>query len=101
MSNYFSKIPDFEYVSRLSGAKISDYVPVKNLFKRGMLRPDILENIAYFKKYSIKGDDRPYNVAEDFYQDSSLDWLVLTSNNIINIQTEWPMSQRDFDRFLL
>ena len=36
-----------------------------------------------------------------FYQDSSLDWLVLTSNNIINIQTEWPMTQRDFDRFLL
>ena len=101
MSNYFKQIPDFEYVSRLPDAKISDYIAVKNLFKKGELRPDIFQDLATFQKYQIKGDDRPDNVAEDFYQDSSLDWLVLTSNNIINIQTEWPMTQRDFDRFLL
>ena len=101
MSNYFKQVPDFEYVSRLPDAKISDYIAVKNFFKKAELRPDIFQSLATFQKYQIKGDDRPDNVAEDFYQDSSLDWLVLTSNNIINIQTEWPMSQRDFDRFLL
>ena len=101
MSNYFKQVPDFEYVSRLPDAKISDYIAVKNLFKKAELRPDIFQDLSTFQKYQIKGDDRPDNVAEDFYQDSSLDWLVLTSNNIINIQTEWPMSQRDFDRFLL
>ena len=101
MSNYFKQVPDFEYVSRLPDAKISDYIAVKNLFKKGELRPDIFQDLSTFQKYQIKGDDRPDNVAEDFYQDSSLDWLVLTCNNIINVQTEWPMSQRDFDRFLL
>lgn len=101
MSNYFKQVPDFEYVSRLPDAKISDYIAVKNLFKKAELRPDIFQDLSTFQKYQIKGDDRPDNVAEDFYQDSSLDWLVLTSNNIINIQTEWPMTQRDFDRFLL
>ena len=101
MSNYFKQVPDFEYVSRLPDAKISDYIAVKNLFKNAELRPDIFQDLSTFQKYQIKGDDRPDNVAEDFYQDSSLDWLVLTCNNIINVQTEWPMSQRDFDRFLL
>ena len=101
MSNYFKQVPDFEYVSRLPDAKISDYIAVKNLFKKAELRPDIFQDLSTFQKYQIKGDDRPDNVAEDFYQDSSLDWLVLTCNNIINVQTEWPMSQRDFDRFLL
>ena len=101
MSNYFKQVPDFEYVSRLPDAKISDYIAVKNLFKKAELRPDIFQDLSTFQKYQIKGDDRPDNVAEDFYQDSSLDWLVLTCNNIINFQTEWPMSQRDFDRFLL
>ena len=33
MSNYFSLLPNFEYVSRLPDAKISDYVTVKNIFK--------------------------------------------------------------------
>ena len=101
MSNYFKQLPDFEYVSRLPDAKISDYITVKNLFKKGELRPDIFQDLATFQKYQIKGDDRPDNVAQDFYQDSSLDWLVLTCNNVVNIQTEWPLTQRDFDGFLL
>ena len=101
MSNYFQQIPDFEYVSRLPDAKISDYIKVKNLFKRGELRSYIFQDLATFEKYQIMGDDRPDNVANKFYQDSDLDWLVLICNNIINVQTEWPLMQRDFERFLL
>ena len=101
MSNYFNQIPDFEYVSRLHDAKISDYITVKNLFKRAFLREDIYQNLTFFTKYSIKGNDRPDNVAAEIYQDSSLDWLVLLTNNIINIPNEWPLSQDDFNRYLL
>lgn len=101
MSDYFNRVPDFEYVSRLPDSKISDYITVKNLFKRGKLREDIIENLAVFTKYKIKGDDRPDNVANEFYGDPELDWLVLISNNIINIQTEWPMTPNVFDSFLL
>jgi len=101
MSNYFNQIPNFEYVSRLPGAKISDYITVKNFFKKGKLRDDIFDDLSVFTKYQIIGDDRPDNVAYDYYEDASLDWLVLVSNNIINIQTEWPLSQRDFDRYML
>ena len=101
MSDYFSKVPNFEYVSRLPDAHISDYITVKNLFKRGALEQDILENLAFHTKYKIHGDDRPDNVAYDYYGSSTLDWLVLTCNNIVNIQSEWPMLQNDFDRFLL
>jgi hypothetical protein len=101
MSNYFSRVPNFEYVSRLPDAKIGDYAIVKNLFKKGKLREDIFQNLAFFTKYQIKGNDRPDNVAFEVYQDSSLDWLVLICNNILNIQTEWPLPQTDFDRFVL
>ena len=101
MSDYFRNVPDFDYVSRLPSAKISDYITVKNFFKRGFLREDIFQELSFFTKYQIKGDDRPDNVAWNFYQESQLDWLVLTCNNIVNIQTEWPLKQTDFDRFLL
>ena len=99
--NYFKKVPDFAYVSRLPNAKIGDYIIVKNLFKRGAIEPDILENLAFHTKYEIKGDDRPDNVAFEVYGESGMDWLILLCNNIINIQTEWPMLQNDFDEFLL
>ena len=101
MSNYFNLIPDFEYVSRLPNAKIGDYVNVKNLFKRVFLREDIYQNLTFFKKYSVIGDDRPDNVAAEVYKDSTLDWLILLANNIINIPSEWPLPQADFDRYLV
>jgi len=102
MSSYFRRVPNFEYVSRDSNAKnISDYVPVKNLFKRGKLREDIFGNLSFFEKYSIIGDERPDNVAFKFYDDETLDWIILLSNNILNIQDEWPMTQRLFDKVML
>ena len=101
MSSYFQRVPDFNYVSRLPDSKIGDYVRVKNLFKKGKLREDIFQNLAFFEKYKIIGDDRPDNVAFEIYDDSSLDWVILLSNNILNIQSEWPLPQTDFDRFVL
>jgi len=101
MPSYFRQVPDFEYVSRLPDAKIGDYAPLKNLFKKGKLREDIFQDLAFFTKYQIKGNDRPDNVAFEVYDDSSLDWLVLLCNNIINIQTEWPLPQQQFDDYML
>jgi len=101
MSDYFNRLPDFEYVSRLPDAQISDYITVKNFFKKGKLREDIFQDLAFFTKYQIRGNDRPDNVAFEIYGDSSLDWLVLTCNNVINIQTEWPLPQQQFDNYLL
>jgi len=101
MSGYFKNVPDFDYVNRLPNSGISDYIKVKNLFKKGYLREDIFQDTTVFTKYEIHGDDRPDNVAYEVYNNSSLDWLVLQCNNIINIQSEWPMVQQDFDRYLL
>ena len=101
MSNYFNRLPNFEYVNRLPDAKISDYIQVKNLFKKGVIREDIFQDITFFTKYQIQGDDRPDNVAAKVYGDPTLDWIVLQSNNMINVQTEWPLSQNRFDEYCL
>lgn len=101
MAAYFRGIPDFDYISRLPDAKISDYITVKNLFKRGKLREDIFGDLQFFTKYKIIGDERPDNVAYKIYNDSSLDWVILLSNNILNIQAEWPLTQESFDKMLI
>ena len=98
---YFRQIPDFNYVSRTPNSQIGDYTRVKNLFRRVTIREDIFQDAAFFEKYQIKGDDRPDIVADEIYGDPELDWLVLIANNVINVQTEWPMSQLAFDEYLL
>jgi hypothetical protein len=98
---YFRQVPDFEYISRNTGrTNISDYVAVKNLFKRAKIRDDIGNNLSYFTKYKIIGDDRPDTVAYKLYEDSTLDWVVLLSNNIHNVYTEWPLSQDAFFKYI-
>ena len=98
---YFNYIPDFNYVDRNPNAKLGDQVKVKNLFRRIKLREDIFQDSTVFEKYQIRGDDRPDNVANQFYGRPDYDWIVLVSNNIVNIQTEWPMPQNTFDTFIL
>ena len=103
MSNpYFRNIPNFEYVNRTKdGQFISNYTQVKNFFKKGRMREDIFQDLTIFEKYNIKGDDRPDNVANEIYGDPALDWVVLTSNNIVNIYNEWPLSQQVFEDYIL
>lgn len=98
---YFRYIPNFEYVNRLKDNKtLSEFIIVKNLFKRASINSNVISNLSYFTKYQIIGDERPDNIAFKIYGDQYLDWLVLICNNIINFQDEWPMSQQSFDNYV-
>jgi len=98
---YFSNLTDLLYVNRTEDARSEgDYSVVKNFFKRAKLREDIFQDLAFFTKYIVIGDDRPDNVAARIYDDPTLDWVVLMSNNIVNVQSEWPMSQGDFNTYI-
>ena len=100
--SYFRQVPDLEYVNRTKGnTDISNYITVKNLFKRGRLRPDIFGNLNFFNKYKIIGNERPDNIAFKEYGDSNLDWVILIANNILNLQDEWPLPQNSLDEILL
>jgi len=101
MSNYFKQLPNFDYISRINERKSNrDFLEVKNLFRRAVVREDIFTNFMSFTKYKIEGDERPDQVAYNVYGDEDLDWVVLIANNIINVRDEWPMSQGDFNNYL-
>ena len=101
MSNYFKQLPNFDYISRINERRSNrDYLEVKNLFRRPIIREDIFTDFMSFTKYKIEGDERPDQVAYNVYGDEDLDWVVLLANNIINVRDEWPMSQGDFNNYL-
>ena len=98
---YFSNLTDFLYVNRtVDGRSEGDYSVVKNFFKRAKLRDDIFQDLAFFSKYTVIGDDRPDTVATKIYDDPTLDWVVLLSNNIVSIQSEWPLGQAAFNTYV-
>jgi len=101
MAKYFRNIPNFEYISRINERKSNrDFIAVKNLFRRAVIREDIFTDFMAFTKYKIVGDARPDEVAYEMYGTPNLDWVVLLANNIINVRDEWPLSQNDYENYL-
>ena len=93
MAHYFRRIPNFTTPSRLNNRSSNlDTTEVKNIFRRFKLRDDIASDFSAFEQYNIKGDERPDQVADLFYDDPTLDWVILTTNNIIDQKYSWPMS---------
>ena len=100
-NSYFRQLPELDYPSLVNDRNsVYDYQVVKNLFKRAVIRDDIFDEVTAFTKYSVKSDERPDQIAYNFYNDSGLDWVVLTTNNIIHVRDEWPMGNQDFLTYL-
>ena len=100
MSNYFRKLPNLDYPTLLKNKQSNtDYIETKNLFRRVKIREDLFSNFIVFDQYKIVGDERPDNVAEKVYGDDNLDWVILMSNNIIDVKNEWPMTQSDLNTY--
>ena len=101
MSNYFRRLPNLDYPSLLNSRESNtDYVQTKNLFRRVKIREDLFSNFMQFDRYKVQGDERPDTVSENVYGKSTLDWVILLSNNIIDIKNEWPLTQLQLNQFL-
>lgn len=93
---YFRELPNLLYPSYLSDKNSSlNYTEVKNLFRRVKLRDDLQNVLTLFNKYEIPEGSRPELVAEEFYGNPELDWVVLITAGIINVRDDWPLSDRD------
>jgi len=97
---YFRELPDVDYQSFLSDSLSSQsYLRVKNLFRRNKLRDDLSGVFTLFNKYEIPEGSRPELVAEEFYGDAELDWVVLLTAGILNVRDEWPLSNYNLYRY--
>ena len=99
---YFRELPNLLYQSFLPDKRSSlDYTEVKNLFRRVKLRDDLQNVFTMFNKYEIPDEFRPENVAEEFYGNDELDWVVLITANITNVRSQWPLNNRDIYQYSL
>ena len=87
---YFKYFPQLEILNRTKNETSSDETHiVTNLFKRVKIREDILGAVSAFEDYKIDPGERPDSIAEAYYGDPELDWVVLLSNNITNLENQW------------
>ena len=102
MANYFSYLPDvFVRTSSYRTGSNDPYVQAKNLFRRIKMRDDISDIILGFEKYIIQHNERPDQIAGRVYGNVEYDWVVLITNNIINIYDEWPMTEQEMYSYMV
>jgi len=100
--SYFRELPNFEYISNFPDQSFNDdYTITKNLFKRAKLREDIANAVTAFEYYQITDNERPDQVAQKVYNNSDLDWVILITNNITNLNDQWPLDNNSLYKYLL
>ena len=99
---YFRHLPNIAYQSPLSHKNRSDdYIVIKNIFRRTKLFDFLSSNVSVFQKFVIGDGARPDTVAEDLYGDSSLDFVVILTAGITNINHQWPIQDHQVYDFAL
>ena len=89
---YFTELPNILYQSPYPTKKSTgDYIAITNIFRRAKIFESLQNNIFLFDKYVIGDNERPDNVAENMYGDATLDYIVIISAGITNINHQWPL----------
>lgn len=100
--SYFRQLPNIQYQNFLINSTGSqDYLLMKNIFLRGKMRDDLKNNFTLFQQYSIKGDERPDEIAYDVYGSPNYDWVVLITAGIITYQNDYPLTSQELYDYTL
>jgi hypothetical protein len=93
---YFEPFPTIDYDIKKNGNKTE----VTNLFLRYKVLDVFKNQSAVYYNYSIKDGERPDVIAAKYYNDESLDWIILLVNNIVDPQFDWPLDLKSFDSYI-
>lgn len=90
MSNYFDAFPTITYQEK----------PVRNITLRVDILDDLRDDPYAFLPYTVMDGESPEEIANLYYGDPRLSWLVFLSNDIVDPNGQWPKSFRDFEETL-
>lgn len=93
---YFSHFPKVSYDVRGDG----NPQQMINITKRVRFRDYMKTNFVTYDFYDVKSGETPEYIANEFYGDPELHWVVLLANDIIDYYNEWPMTVPQFERYV-
>ena len=90
MAKFFSAFP----TAFFNGRAITD------LLVRIKAKESWLADPSVYYNYIYKDTDRPEHIAQKYYGDEDLHWIILITNNIFNPFFDFPISNLYFDRYI-
>lgn len=96
MSFFFKPFPTIKYDLKKNG----NTEVVTNIMLRFKIQEYLRSQTAVYYNYSIQDSDRPDTIAFKYYDDSTLDWVILMTNNISDPQYGWPLNYKNLTSFI-
>tara|TARA_Y100001951_G_C11194809_1_gene213654 strand:+ start:32 stop:550 length:519 start_codon:yes stop_codon:yes gene_type:complete len=93
---YFDSFPTISY--DVTGDK--NFKTIRDITTRIRFKSAIQNNTALFAKYDVKDGETPEAIAYREYGEANLHWIVLVFNDILDPRYDWPLSQRDLNKFV-
>lgn len=91
IETYFTRFPIIAYSN----------TDIRDLSRRVVLDNKIRNVPTVFYPYDIEHDQRSDMVAENYYKDPDLDWLIYLTNGIIDPYYGWYLTEEEFDKFII
>jgi len=88
---YFTNFPLIEY----GGSTARNILLKSEFFKQ------VINSAGAFYTYVVRNGERPDTIAYDYYGSSDYTWLVYLSNVIIDPYFEWPLTDLQFDEYIV
>lgn len=73
---------------------------VKNILLRVALREEIKNNLTIYDEYDVKDGETPEIVADKFYNDPTLHWVILHINEILDPRFSWVHSVNNLSLYV-
>jgi hypothetical protein len=92
--NYFQNLPKLIIREKQTSQIITDLLARVNIITT------LLQDPLIFYSYDIKDSDTPEIIAHKYYGSVDRFWMVLISNEILDPQWDWPLTNKVFNSYI-
>ena len=101
MSEYFSNFPRIQYDINGTNPVAPDYTVAINILIRQKIRDAIEDDIVMYYPYIIDPETRPEILSYQLYGDVAYTWTIFYANNMLDPYWNWPLSENQFNSYLV
>jgi len=95
---YFKNLPKIVYKNPIDNNNIK---LVTNILTRVKMRDRAFDQLSMFDTYDVPSGETPEITAYKHFGATEYHWVILLTNNITNVYTEWPLSEAAFSDYLI
>lgn len=94
-TSYFEKFPRLLYTQNNG----RDFNVVPDILRRVKIQEVLNTQNVAFDLYDVRDGDTPEMLADRFYDDPTLHWVILHTNEILDPRFSWPMTDVELRKY--